>query len=531
MAKKFISMNYLINNNHNSLKLLGAPIAGCILLCLFCSSLVLADDKADAQSASDVATENSGSTKTETLPTAVVWYLEMAKSGDADAQYNLGSVYETGFGVQADPLEAIDWYKKAAEQDHQLAQLKLGIMYVLGDGIRQSTIKGSSWIQSAAENGNKFAATLYQKVLSPDVILDISAEEVIKKVRPFIDLGEKKSIAKLTAILDRQKEKAKQKEPELAERFTGKSKNTLGKEIEVKNEVPDFVASKTSSLPNLRNSNIAFLQREANAGNPEAQYQLGKMYDLGDKLERDRQKAVTWYTSAANQGHAESQYQLAIAYLYGLGVTKNVIKGEDLLGKAAKSNHPVAKDMLPIYMANRSGNGATSIVLSWYLEKVANGDADGMFGLGYMYENGWGLHGNSAEANRWYTAARTIGSGGAAKRLRQIKAVEASNDPDPEPESRPKLPENFKPIAQSDATRQSVSSGRETVTSSAPVQPKVANRQSQTASSQSTTPTTFTATVTRRSPLTPIILIVFGLVMGITVFKWMRRGSYKSSVF
>ncbi|KPJ92877.1 MAG: hypothetical protein AMJ55_09085, partial [Gammaproteobacteria bacterium SG8_15] len=62
----------------------------------------------------------------------------MAKSGDADAQYNLGSVYETGFGVKADSDEAVRWYKEAADQDHQLAQLKLGIMYILGDGARQS---------------------------------------------------------------------------------------------------------------------------------------------------------------------------------------------------------------------------------------------------------------------------------------------------------------------------------------------------------------------------------------------------------
>jgi TPR repeat protein len=384
------------------------------------------------------------STGTENLPTAVVWYMEMAKSGDADAQYNLGSVYETGFGVQADPDEAVRWYKEAAEQDHQLAQLKLGIMYILGEGTRQSSIKGTNLVRSAADNGNKFAEMLYEKVLSPDVVRDMSAEEIIKKIRPSIDLGEKKSIKKLTAILDKDKRKSREKQPELAERFTGKSKNTLGDEVEIENNVPEFIENKKTTIIK-RDSNLALLQREANAGNSEAQFQLGRLYDTGEKLERDRKKAITWYTSAANQGHAESQYRLAIAYLYGIGVARNAANGENWLTNAAKQNHPVAKEMLPIYLANRSANMSTSIALSWYLEKAAAGDPEGQFGIGNMYESGWGIYANGAEAKKWYAVARTIGSGGAAKRMRQMKAIAASKDPDPLPENRPKMPQKVNP--------------------------------------------------------------------------------------
>ncbi len=501
-----------------------------IVLCLtvFASSMSFADDPSSTKQATQASAPEAP------IPTAVVWYMEMAKSGDADAQYNLGSVYETGFGVKADILEAVDWYKKAADQDHQLAQLKLGILYVLGDGVRQSVIKGTNWIHSASENGNKFAGELYAKVLSPDVVLDTTADEIIRKVRPFIDLGEAKSIAKLDAILTKQKKKAKQKEPELAERFTEPAKNTLGKEIEVRNDVPDFLDNKNQSIRNLEDDNLAFLQREANAGNLEAQYQLGRMYEVGDKLERDPQKAITWYTSAANQGYDEAQYRLALIYLYGLGTTRNISKGEDLLTQAAKQNHPVAREMLPIYLANRSANFSTSIALSWFLEKVAEGDPDGSFGVGYMYENGWGLNPNEGEAKKWYASARTSGSGGAAKRLRQIKAVTASNAPDPSVDSRPKLPENFKPRAseqpamtsQSEPVRQPAVSQ-----SSQPAPIRSQPQTSQSRDSESSSPVIISATITRRSPLTPVILVLFGIVMGITVFKWMRRSSYKNTMF
>jgi len=484
------------------------------------------------------AEQSTNASETENLPSAVVWYMEMAKSGDADAQYNLGSVYETGFGVKADPDEAVRWYKEAAEQDHQLAQLKLGIMYILGDGTRQSAIKGTNWIRSSAENGNQFAKMLYEKVLSPDVIRDMTAEEIIKKVRPFIDLGEKKSSEKLLAILEKDKQQAKKKEPELAERFTGKSKNTLGDEVEIANNVPEFVENKTRSVVT-QDSNLALLQREANAGNAEAQYQLGRMYDTGDKLERDRQKGIAWFTAAANQGHAESQYRLAIAYLYGIAVSKNVATGESWLTKAAQQNHPVAKNMLPIYVANRSANRSTSIALSWYLEKVANGDPDGQFGIGNMYENGWGIKANTVEAKKWLQAARVAGSGGAAVHMRQLKAMEASNDPDPSPESRPKMPEKNElpkvnaPVVEEQRAERAAQDANPFVSrdeSAVNKAPRVVS-QNRVESNENTSATIFTATVAKRSPLTPVILILFGVVMGITVFKWMRRGAYKSSVF
>jgi TPR repeat protein len=63
---------------------------------------------------------------------------EAAEQGDADAQYNLGLMYDNGEGVEQDKFEAVKWYKKAAEQGHAEAQNNLGIMD------RQS--QGLAWI-------------------------------------------------------------------------------------------------------------------------------------------------------------------------------------------------------------------------------------------------------------------------------------------------------------------------------------------------------------------------------------------------
>lgn len=63
----------------------------------------------------------------------------MAAKGDADAQYNLGLIYEKGKGVPENDAVAVSWYRKAAEQGHVEAQknlLRLGPVHMLCEKCR-----------------------------------------------------------------------------------------------------------------------------------------------------------------------------------------------------------------------------------------------------------------------------------------------------------------------------------------------------------------------------------------------------------
>ena len=57
--------------------------------------------------------------------------LQLAEQGNADAQYNLGVMYDNGQGVRQDYAEAARWYRKAAEQGNAKAQYNLGSMYYI----------------------------------------------------------------------------------------------------------------------------------------------------------------------------------------------------------------------------------------------------------------------------------------------------------------------------------------------------------------------------------------------------------------
>ncbi|MCY3969047.1 MAG: tetratricopeptide repeat protein [Acidobacteria bacterium] len=84
---------------------------------------------------------------------AIVFFRLAAEQSDADAQYQLGKVYDWGTGGEKDAAEAVRWYRLAAEQEHAKAQAALGLMYLLGKGVERDRAKACEWEQRAAENG------------------------------------------------------------------------------------------------------------------------------------------------------------------------------------------------------------------------------------------------------------------------------------------------------------------------------------------------------------------------------------------
>ncbi len=95
---------------------------------------------------------------------AIELFLPLATQGNANAQYNLGLMYDEGKGVTQDYQEAIKWYRLAAEQGHESAQSNLlaaqfflGSMYYTGDGVTQDYKEALKWYRLAVEQGEAVA--------------------------------------------------------------------------------------------------------------------------------------------------------------------------------------------------------------------------------------------------------------------------------------------------------------------------------------------------------------------------------------
>ncbi len=72
--------------------------------------------------------------------TAYNEWLEPAEQGLAQAQYRVGSLYESGLGVARDFTEVSKWYRRAAHQGHTMAQHMVGLTYAYGLGVPQDVV-------------------------------------------------------------------------------------------------------------------------------------------------------------------------------------------------------------------------------------------------------------------------------------------------------------------------------------------------------------------------------------------------------
>ena len=61
--------------------------------------------------------------------TAMRAWLKLARAGAAEAQNNVGHLYEEGYGVSQSYAEAMNWYRQSADQGLAEAQHNLGMLY------------------------------------------------------------------------------------------------------------------------------------------------------------------------------------------------------------------------------------------------------------------------------------------------------------------------------------------------------------------------------------------------------------------
>jgi TPR repeat protein len=60
---------------------------------------------------------------------------------------------------------------------------------------------------------------------------------------------------------------------------------------------------------------ISELQKQANNGDAQAQFDLAYRYACGTDVEQDKEQSLTWLTKAAEQGLVNAQLLLGLYYL------------------------------------------------------------------------------------------------------------------------------------------------------------------------------------------------------------------------
>ena len=74
-----------------------------------------------------------------------------AAAGDVVAQFSLGAILYYGAD---DTSQAIDWFRKAAAQKYAPAEFQMGQLFDFGFGVQQDDGEAFTWYRRAAEHGS-----------------------------------------------------------------------------------------------------------------------------------------------------------------------------------------------------------------------------------------------------------------------------------------------------------------------------------------------------------------------------------------
>ncbi len=121
---------------------------------------------------------------------------------------------------------------------------------------------------------------------------------------------------------------------------------------------------------------IVVLQARSDAGDIEAQYQLGMHYATGTKIPSDNETAVEWMKKAAKQGHIDAMYQLGSYYT--LKHSTDYTKAVRWLQLAAKQKHSGAQYLLgTLYFHGIGVDQDFGLAYGWVFLAARKGDAEG----------------------------------------------------------------------------------------------------------------------------------------------------------
>ncbi len=155
---------------------------------------------------------------------------------------------------------------------------------------------------------------------------------------------------------------------------------------------------------------MSWYERAAEAGNIEAQFYLGVMYESGVRGHNDMSSAVKWYRRAAEQGHVQAQIRLGVLYYQGRGVPADLAEAARWYAKAAEGGSPGAQYNLALMYERGQGVPANALMAASLYEKASDGGtAQARLNLATLFARGDGVKRDPQRALMWLNMAAASG--------------------------------------------------------------------------------------------------------------------------
>ena len=204
----------------------------------------------------------------------------------------------------------------------------------------------------------------------------------------------------------------------------------------------------------LSDSSMAAIERQAQAGNPDARFAAGLLLSRGLLVKKDVTRACGYFTQAAASGHVAGEYHAALCLLGA-----DPARAARLMQEAAARSHPAAQEAIGracldrrtrnldcavrnLAAAAKAGRPSAQSLFAWmhsmgvgverepitalalYLVAARQGDLAAQNNLGEIYETGieQALQKNPRRAALWYEGAARGGFGPAQYNLGRLYA-------------------------------------------------------------------------------------------------------------
>jgi uncharacterized protein len=129
----------------------------------------------------------------------------------------------------------------------------------------------------------------------------------------------------------------------------------------------------------------------AEAGDPNAQHNLGVLYMRGECVAKDPAQAATWFHRAAAQGDTVAQLNLGYLYGMGEGVPKDTVESARWYRAAAEGGHLGAQRQVGLYYTGDGVPKDWEEAVRWYTVAADRGHALAQFDLAFLCWRGRGV--------------------------------------------------------------------------------------------------------------------------------------------
>lgn len=322
--------------------------------------------------------------------TAIQVIQTSAQRGDADAQYELGMLYQSGAGVPRDMAQArrwltqsasqnnsraqyalamfyrseeggndinqsLNWQRKAAQAGYAEAQYGLGLLYANGQYVTQDATQARIWFQKAADQGH-VAANLALLEFGESAPVVAQAPLTLEDQPRTAGTGNKSAAggSVVRVVVTKPEPAVLQLAPKAPIVVAAAPETVAAAEPQEAIAEPVEGAAGNpgpSGSVDLTGVETSVLRQSAEAGDQQAQLMMGTMYEDGvGGLSSDLREAAYWYEQAARQGYPKAQYNLGLLYEDGRGVKQNYKQAAYWYDKAAESGFSEAQNNLGVLL-------------------------------------------------------------------------------------------------------------------------------------------------------------------------------------